>query len=89
MVEEKILVNGKAITLSEYYDMMKKAKEALLAFKESPAYQAELKDKAAAKAQKEKFYQEFVKLGDKLGLSSKALGSIGYKLYLESKETDE
>jgi hypothetical protein len=88
-MDEKLLVNGKAITMAEYFELMKKAKEAVLAYKQSPAYESELKERAEAKILKDKFYAEFIALGKRLKLSSKVLGSIGYKLYLESKEQED
>jgi len=83
--ETKFLVNGKSMTNAEYLEVLKTARDAVKAYKSTDGYKREQEVKAHLIEVREKYIKQFIEFGKKQGLTMEEIGSIGLKLYQESK----
>jgi len=86
--ETKFLVNGKPMTNREYLELVSKSREAQKAYMQTPEYKAEQDEKARMTKLREEHTNKFLEFGKKLGLSVSEIGSIGLKLYQDSKKVE-
>ena len=89
MTEAKFLVNGKPMTTEQYVKLLEDAKAANLAYKTTPAYTAEKEQKKKDAEAREANFGKVQKFAESLKLTPRQIGSIGYKLYLVSREDTE
>ena len=85
----KFLVNGKPMTKEQYVNLLNEVKNANAAYKSTPEYTAEQEQKKQDAIAKEENFAKILKYSKGLGLTSRQIGLIGYKLYLESREDAE
>lgn len=89
MTETKFLVNGKPMTKEQYIKLLEDARNANLAYKNTPEFTSEKEQKRQDALAKEENFAKILKFAQNLKLTSRQIGLIGYKLYLESKEEAE
>lgn len=88
MVTTKFLVNGKPMTNEEYEKLLNDAREAQRAYKSTPAFTAEQEQKKKDQQAREENYNKVLSYAKSLKLSSRQIGLIGYKMYVESKDEE-
>lgn len=84
----QILVNGKPMTNEQYLALLKQAREAQTAYKETPQYKAEVEAKRKLSEKRNEYVSKFIEFGRKLGLTTKEIGTIGSAVYQATRQEE-
>lgn len=83
--ETQLLVNGKPMSNEQYLAILKQAKEAKEAYTKTDAYKAEVEARRKLSEKRNELVSKFIDFGKKNGLDLRETGSVGYSVYLASR----
>jgi hypothetical protein len=84
----QILVNGKPMTNEAYLKLLKDAREAQTAYKQTPQYKAEIEARQKLSAKRNELVAKFLEFGKKLGLTNSEIGTICNATYVMTRREE-